>query len=243
MDSGIINPSKLPFLGDGNKGKDPITLAPTFYGDEYTDTTAYLKFNNAVERMSQPREVEHTEVDVEFVTRNDAGSLYAVVYHYEDGSVDSDMLMKMKNGGWSFYRSKIRFHPNFVGTYVSSIWGYRKPTELQVMQEIAKVPAHRSNRAICENHILDVFPGGIAIFKCVIRDGELTSIESIDFIEYESLERDKIKAFYQEVLHRFVDNEDLNIEDFPEELIKEILNKSLERMKKKYGDKGKNDKQ
>ena len=35
--------------------------------------------------MSEPREVEHAEADVEFVFRNETHHLYAVVFHYEDG--------------------------------------------------------------------------------------------------------------------------------------------------------------
>ena len=71
MDHRIID-IQLP-LPKGND-KDPIALTPTFYGEEYTDNTAYLKFNNAIKRMSEPREVDRTEVDVEFVTRNEDGT-------------------------------------------------------------------------------------------------------------------------------------------------------------------------
>ena len=57
MDQGIINPKNLAFPKDDRE--DPIAVAPTFYGDEYFDRSAYLKFNNAIKRMSEPREVEH----------------------------------------------------------------------------------------------------------------------------------------------------------------------------------------
>ncbi len=237
MDVGIINPKSIfSTKGDG-KEKDPITLAPTFYGEEYTDQTEYLKFNNAIERMSQPREVEHNEADVEFITRNDSGSLYAVVYHYQDGSVNSDMLVKVKNGGWSFSRASIRFHPNFVSAYISSIWGYKKVSESQIAQELAQIPAYHSKMEVCENHALTVFPGGIAISKCTVRDKDLISVELIDFARYESFGRNKIKDLYQEVLVRSVVYEDCDIKCFPEDLIEETLGISLERMKKKYGDK------
>ena len=91
MDQGIINPKSLAFSKDDNN--DPVAVMPTFYGDEYTDRSAYLKFNNAIKRMSEPREVEHVEVDVESVFRNDTGNIYAVVYHYENCTTDSDMLV------------------------------------------------------------------------------------------------------------------------------------------------------
>lgn len=233
MDIGIINPKSIfPTRGDG-KEKDPITLAPTFYGEEYTDQMAYLKFNNAIERMSQPREVDHNEADVEFITRNDAGSLYAVVYHYQDGSVNSDMLVKAKNGGWSFYRASIRFHPNFVSTYIPSIWGYKKVSESQVAQELAQIPTYHSKMVAIESHALTIFPGGIVVSKCAMRNEELSSVELIDFIRYESFDRDKIKDLYSEVLERSVNFGDCDVSGVPECLIEETLGISIERMKNK----------
>lgn len=215
--------------------KDPIALAPTFYGEEYTDNTAYLKFNNAIKRMSEPREVEHTETEVEFVFRHETGSIYAVVYHYRGGSVDSDMLVKAKNGVWSFYRNKIRFQPSFVSTYIPSIYGYKKLSESQIAQELAKIPAFKSKMAILENYVLSVWPGGINIARCAITEGEMTSAEMVDFVPYETFERDRIKEFYHELLQRYVSEDDLNIAHLPEDVIKETLNSSLERMEKKYG--------
>ena len=91
--------------------------------------------------------------------------------------------------------------------------------------------------AIYNNYALAVFPGGIGIFKSAVRDGEIISIESIDFVGYESLERDKIKDVYQEMLSRFVEGKEIDIEYLPGKLIEETLAKSLERLKKKYGDK------
>ena len=79
MDQGIINPKNLAFPKDDRE--DPIAVVPTFNGDEYIDRSAYLKFNNAIKRMSEPREVEHVEADVESVFRNETGYIYAVVYH------------------------------------------------------------------------------------------------------------------------------------------------------------------
>lgn len=215
--------------------KDPIALAPTFYGEEYTDNTVYLKFNNAIKRMSEPREVEHTETEVEFVFRHETGSIYAVVYHYRGGSVDSDMLVKAKNGVWSFYRNKIRFQPSFVSTYIPSIYGYKKLSESQIAQELAKIPAFKSKMAILENYVLSVWPGGINIARCAITEGEMTSAEMVDFVPYETFERDRIKEFYHELLQRYVSEDDLNIEHLPEDVIKETLENSLERMEKKYG--------
>lgn len=110
MDHRIID-IQLP-LPKGND-KDPITLAPTFYRGGNADDTAYLKFNNAVKRMSEPREVERTEVDVEFVIRNDAGSLYAVVYHYADGRVEADMLVKAKTATGHFIVQECVSTPTF----------------------------------------------------------------------------------------------------------------------------------
>lgn len=231
MDQGIINPKSLAFPKDDRE--DPVAVVPTFYGDEYIDRSAYLKFNNAIKRMSEPREVEHVEVDVESVFRNDTGNIYAVVYHYENCTTDSDMLVKSKNGVWTFYRNKIRFRPSFVSAYISSIYGYKKLSETQIAQELAQVPAIKSKMAILENYVLSVWPGGINISRCTITEGEMTSAEMVDFVPYETFERDKIKDFYHELLSRYVSEADLNIEHLPEDVIKETLNSSLERMKKK----------
>lgn len=231
MDQGIINPKSLAFPKDDNN--DPVAVMPTFYGDEYTDRSAYLKFNNAIKRMSEPREVEHVEADVESVFRNNTGNIYAVVYHYENCTTDSDMLVKSKNGVWSFYRNKIRFQPSFVSAYISSIYGYKKLSETQIAQELAKVPAIKSKMAILENYVLSVWPGGINISRCSVKEGEMTSAEMIDFVPYETLDRDRIKDFYHELLSRYVSEADLNIEHLPEDVIKDTLNRSLERMKKK----------
>lgn len=233
MDQGVINFDKLFPKNDSD---DPIAVVSTFYGDEYTDRSAYLKFNNAIMRMGEPRDVDHTETDVEFVTRNEAGSLYAVVYHYRDGSVDSDMLVKVKIGGWMFHRFKLRFHPNFVSAYIPSIYGYKRLTESQIAQELAQVPAFPVKMATIENYVFALFPGGIMIAKCAINnENEATSIEAIDFVPYESFARDEIRYFYQQLLHRYISVGDLNIENFPEDLIKKTLENSLERMEKKYG--------
>lgn len=231
MDQGIINPKSLAFPKDDRE--DPVAVVPTFYGDEYIDRSAYLKFNNAIKRMSEPREVEHVEVDVESVFRNDTGNIYAVVYHYENCTTDSDMLVKSKNGVWAFYRNKICFRPSFVSAYISSIYGYKKLSETQIAQELAQVPAIKSKMAILENYVLSVWPGGINISRCTITEGEMTSAEMVDFVPYETFERDKIKDFYHELLSRYVSEADLNIEHLPEDVIKETLNSSLERMKKK----------
>ena len=232
MDHRIID-IQLP-LPKGND-KDPITLAPTFYRGGNADDTAYLKFNNAVKRMSEPREVERTEVDVEFVIRNDAGSLYAVVYHYADGRTEADMLVKARNGYWAFHRAKMRFHPNFLNAYIPSIWGYKRLTELQIAQELAMVPVNVSKMMISGNNSLTIHPGGINVTRCNFKNGDLLAIEEIDFIAYEDFDRDEIKDFYHDVLNRYVLNKDVTIEDFPEDLIKKIVEESLESLKRKYG--------
>lgn len=232
MDHRIID-IQLP-LPKGND-KDPITLAPTFYRGGNADDTAYLKFNNAVKRMSEPREVERTEVDVEFVIRNDAGSLYAVVYHYADGRTEADMLVKARNGYWAFHRAKMRFHSNFLNAYIPSIWGYKRLTELQIAQELSMVPVNVSKMMISGNNSLTIHPGGINVTRCNFKNGDLLAIEEIDFIAYEDFDRDEIKDFYHDVLNRYVLNKDVNIEDFPEDLIKKIVEESLESLKRKYG--------
>ena len=79
MDQGIINPKSL-FLSRVER-KDNIVLMPTPAGSP--EEFGCIKFNNATERMSKPRVVDHAETDVEFVFRNKLGSVYAVVYHNE----------------------------------------------------------------------------------------------------------------------------------------------------------------
>lgn len=241
MDQGLINPQKTIFLTKDSQGQDPIELTPTFYGNEYTDTGAYLKFNNAIKRMSEPREVEQNETDVEFVVRNEEGSIYAVVYHYEDGSVQSDMLTKTKSGGWWFYRYNTKFHPNFVSAYVSSIWGYKKPSELEIAQVLAEMPVFSGKMVFAGNYVMTVFPGGFVISRYTIgKDEEISSIESIDFVPYESLDRDSIKDFYKnDVLPFCVSRQNSPDNHFTEDLILKVLESSLARLRKKYGNKGK----
>lgn len=88
--------------------------------------------------------------------------------------------------------------------------------------------------AILEDHVLKMFLGGLVISKYTLGDSEMTSVELIDFVPYEAFERDKIKSFYYDLLHRYVSSGDLNIDNFPEELVKETLEQSLEKMQKKY---------
>lgn len=216
---------------------DLIVLTPTFFGRECVDDMAYLKFNNAIKRMSEPRDVDSTEADVEFITRNDAGSVYAVVYHYNDGRVESDMLVKAKNGYWAFHRSKMRFHPNFPNVYLPSIWGYKHLTELQIAQELALAAVNVSKMMFFGNHALTIYPGGINVTRCVFKGNELLTTESVNFIAYEKFERDTIKDFYHGVLSRYVHNKDVDIECFSEELVRKIVEESIERLKKKYGNK------
>ena len=137
--------------------------------------------------MSEPREVEHAEADVEFVFRNETHHLYAVVFHYEDGTTDSDMLVKSKNGVWAFYRNKIRFQPSFVSTYISSIYGYKKLSESQIAQELAKVPAIKSKMAILENYVLSVWPGGINISRCSVKEGEIAIPDLKSYLRKEGI--------------------------------------------------------
>lgn len=241
MDSGMLDPKKLGLLRK-DKGEDLIGLAPTFYGDEYTDSTAYLKFNNAIKRMAEPRKVERNETDVEFVTRNEEGCIYAVAYHYVDGrDVQTDMLTKTKNGCWRFYNFNTRYHPNFVSAYVSSIWGYKKPTEQEVAQALAAIPAFLSKMVFVEKFVLTVFPGGFVISRYKSDDDDvIASIESIDFVPYENVDRDDMKDFYlNDVLPFCVYGEELDAGHISEDLVMTVLGNSLDRLKKKYGDKEK----
>lgn len=232
MDKEIIN---LPSLTLPKKeDRDPIAVVPTFYGDKYDERSAHLKFNNAIDRMSQPRVVDRTETDVEFVVRNEVGSLYAVVYHYSNDNVESDLLIKKKSGEWSFYRSQIRIHPNFASTYISSIWGYKRLSESQIAQELAQEPAYSSRMMLCDNYVMTALPGGIAIGKCVIRDDEIAAVELLDFVPYETFSREEIVHFYPEMLHQYVSMENLTLEYFPVDLARKTLEERLERFKKKY---------
>lgn len=225
MEHIAINPTKLSFFTKDNVGKDPITLVPTFYGEEYTDSSAYLKFNNAIKRMSEPREVERTEVDIEFVTRNEDGSVYAVVYHKKDGVPHPDMLVRKKNGEWSFYFYQCRFLPKFVNAYISSIYGYKRVSESQIAVELAQIPATSSDMDGFTDKALAVFPGGVMVIRYATNSNEkkAKAIKAIDFIPYEAFNRDKLKVFYLNMLHQYVANEDLSIDEFPDELVEEVF--------------------
>ena len=72
---------------------------------------------------------------------------------------------------------------------------------------------------------LAVFPGGVMVIKYATNSDEKKpkAIKAIDFIPYEAFDRDKFKVFYLNMLHQYVDNEDLSIDEFPEELIEEVF--------------------
>lgn len=219
--------NKMPDLGT------PIQLAPTFCGDEYTDSRAYLKFNNAIERMSQPREVKTDEADVEYVCRNDAGSVYAVVIHHPDGTVDSDMLTKTKENAWKFYRSKFCFHPLFVNALIASIYGYAKPSETQVAKELVD-NFRRKSKIIFNNDYMYMFrPGGVELARCITVDGQFTPSEAIDFIPFECFDRDDIKGFYGELMQSFALGKNFDIEKIPADFVVKVLKVAEARLKKK----------
>ena len=87
-----------------------------------------------------------------------------------------------------------------------------------------------------ENYVFALLPGGIMIAKCAINnENEATSIEAIDFVPYESFARDEIKNIYQQLLHRYISSGNLNIDNFPDDLIRKTVENSFERIKRKYG--------
>ena len=229
MDHGIINPKNL-FLSRAER-KDNIVLMPTPVGTP--EEFGCIKFNNVTERLSNPRIVDHAETDVEFVFRNKMGSVYAVVYHNEKGEVLTDMLTKAKNSEWEFHNFKIIFRPSFTNAYISSIYGYRQVSELQVAQELSRFFAFEGVKSIIGDYSMLSFPGGIAVARCVFKDEEIMSVELFDFVTYESLDRDEIKDIYYQEFHRHISGEEMNISSFSEDFLKEILADSVEQMQKK----------
>ncbi|HRL63395.1 MAG TPA: hypothetical protein PKW64_03840 [Segatella copri] len=233
MDHGVINPNMLSI--PKKKGEDLISVAPTFYGEEYKGNKAYLKFNNAIKRMAEHREVEQIETDVEFVDRNEDGSIYAVVYHYPIGKVDSDMLVRLKTGAWMLCSSNFRFYSGFVSAYICSIYGYKKVSELQIARELAEIPALLCKIVYCDDEFaFGILPGGFILFRYFTKDGDLVSLEMIDFYPYEVFKRDKINTLYLDLLHGYV-SEGIYyyVENFPDELKKEIMRLCSERLRKK----------
>ena len=233
MDHGVINPNMLSI--PKKKGEDLISVAPTFYGEEYKGNKAYLKFNNAIKRMAEPRKVEHIETDVEFVDRNEDGSIYAVVYHYLKGKVDSDMLVRLKTGGWMLYSSNFRFYSGFVSAYIFSIYGYKKVSELQVARELAEIPVFLCQIIYCDDEFaFGIFPGGFILFRYFTKDGDVVSLEMIDFYPYEVFKRDKINTLYSDLLHgKVYEGIYYHVGNFPDELKKEIMRLCGERLRKK----------
>ena len=230
MDQGIINPKNL--LLSRAERKDNIVLMPTPVGTP--EEFGCIKFNNVTERLSKPRVVNHAETDVEFVFRNKMGSVYAVVYHNEKGEVLTDMLTKAKNSEWEFHNFRITFRPSFANAYISSIYGYRQISELQVAQELSRFFAFEGVKSIIGDYSMLALPGGIAVARCVFKDDEIMSVELFDFVTYESLARDEIKDIYYQEFHRHISGEEMNISSFSEDFLKEILADSVEQMQKKY---------
>ena len=57
MQQVVMNPNLLNFSKENSN--EIIEVVSTFYGDEYTNNQAYMKFNNAIKRMGEPRECLH----------------------------------------------------------------------------------------------------------------------------------------------------------------------------------------
>ena len=53
MQQVVMNPNLLNFSKEDSN--ELIEVVSTFYGDEYTNNQAYMKFNNAIKRMGEPR--------------------------------------------------------------------------------------------------------------------------------------------------------------------------------------------
>lgn len=212
-----------------------INVEPTFAGSEYYDPSLCLKFNNAIDRMSKQRVVETVEVDIEHVARNESGSCYAVVAHFPDSDISSDMLTKVKNGGWMFYQSKFRFHPNFISSYIASIWGYKKVNELQVAREICDFQfAVKTSTAIVEDYAMRIHPGGIAVIRCVKDGDNCRPKEAIDFVPYEMMRYDDLEKIYGSILQKFASNDSVGFVELSEKIVMPVLETSLARMKEKY---------
>lgn len=221
--------------GSLNQDFTAINVEPTFVGSEYYDSSLYLKFNNAIERMLKPRVVETVEVDIEHVARNYSGSCFAVVVHFPDSDIGSDMLTKVKNGGWMFYQSKFRFHPNFISSYISSIWGYKKVSELQIAKEICDFQyVVKTSTAIVENFALRLYPGGIAIVRCAKDGDNYRPKEAIDFVPYETMRQDELKEIYGSIVQKFADNDSLGVVELPGNIVLPTLETSLAKLKEKY---------
>ena len=231
MDQGVIDPQRLFLTRAGNK--ENIMLMPTPHGGSIEDAGC-IKFNNAIERMSKPRIVDHVEIDVEFVFRNKVGSVYAVVYHNEMGEVITDMLTRAKNGEWKFNNFNIRFYTYFTSAYISSIYGYKQLSESQIAQELSCFFAFEGIKAVIGDYAMLALPGGIALARSVFRDEEIVSVELFDFVTYESFDRDEIKDTYYQELHRYVSGEIMNTSNFPEDLLRRTINDGVERIKKKF---------
>lgn len=229
MDQGIINPKSL--LLSRAERKDNIVLMPTPVGTP--EEFGCIKFNNVTERLSKLRVVDHAETDVEFVFRNKKGSVYAVVYHNEKGEVLTDMLTKAKNSEWEFHNFKIIFRPFFTNAYISSIYGYRQTTELQVAQELSRFFAFEGIKSVIGDYSMLALPGGIAIAHCDFKDEEILLVELFDFVTYESLDRDEIKDIYYQEFHQHISGEEMNISSFSEDFLKDVLADSVEKMQKK----------
>lgn len=214
-----------------------INVEPTFAGSEYYDSSLYLKFNNAIERMSKQRVVASIEVDIEYIARNYSGTCFAVVIHFPDGDIGSDMLTKVKSGGWMLYQSKFRFHPNFISNYISSIWGYKKVNELQVAREICDFQyVVKTSTAIVENFALRIYPGGIAIIRCAKDGDNIRPKEAVDFVPYEMMGQDELKEIYGSIVQKFAANDGLGVIELPENIVMPTLETSLARLKEKYGE-------
>lgn len=218
---------------------EPIELIPECLAKDENgyDTQAYRKFNNAIKRMSQPRVVEQEEVDVEFVFRGGDRQAYAVVIHYPDGEIESDMIVKMKGGGWSSYRNKFRYHPNFVSNYIASIYGYKSVSDTQIVRELVLYSDMKEKAALAGNIFIGLLSGGVAFTRCLPTGDNTTPrpIEAIAFIPYEGFSSAEVASIYGKMLRLYVFNE--NLEDWGdnETFVQTFLTELAAQLKEKYG--------
>lgn len=211
---------------------DPLKLDLSFWGENYGGNDARMRFNNAVERMSQSRMVKQVEVDIEEICHADSGTVYAAVYHYTTGKSMSDMIIKKKNGGITFYRFSHRCHPFFINAYISSVYGYKKLSEFAIIKEIALHYNAECQRFFTGSHCLQVYSGGIELARAYEGATGLVPRESLYFVPYEKFDRDSIKNLYAVVLKMFVTNKGIDFTPyFSELLVEKILGKCLKRVK------------
>lgn len=174
-------------------------------------------------KISRPRNVTETVIDVKRSYRTQFGDVvYLIAIHKPDcaGAV-SDMLTKDKTGMWTAMDAGFCFMPPFVRAYTSSIYGHHNVADLQTARELAWFLDCEDRIISLGKYALRLIAGGITISEINLTKNVLKN--ALNFVPYESFDRDEIKDVYAMVLRYYTTDEEIDGEKIPDTLIYKVF--------------------